>query len=107
MPLLPHPPATLVALRYHLPRTGHQPSVPVSSSSWLVEVAELWLYLYILEVSFSSSSRLVDEVPFLKALSGCCSLEKVQFLMYNNEGITLFSLSKEVIKENTFSYSFP
>lgn len=91
--MLPRPPATLVALRYHLTLPGHQQSVPVSSSSLRMEVAEVSLNLYITVVSFSSSSSLVAEVPFPKVLSGCCTLKKVQVLIYNNEGITIYSLS--------------
>lgn len=91
--MLPRPPATLVALRYHLTFPGHQQSVPVSSSSLSMEVAEVRLNLYFTVVSFSSSYSLVAEVPFSKVLSGCCTLKKVQVLIYNNEGITVYSLS--------------
>ena len=91
-----------------IPPYPHWPSaVPVSSSSLLTEVAELRLNLYIIVVYFSSSSPLVDEVPFPKALRGCCSLEKVQVLIYNNDGITIFSLSWESNKRKYLFIFFP
>lgn len=104
--MLPHPPATLVALWYHLTLPAHQQSVPISSSSLLMEVAELRLNLYVRAVSFPSSCPLVDEVPFPKALSSCCSLERVQVLIYNKRESQYFFCPRKVIKENTFSYSF-
>lgn len=58
-------------------------------------VSKLRFSLCIFAVPFSSSSHLVTKIPFYRALSTCCSLQKVQVLARNNEWITIFSMSKE------------
>lgn len=61
-----HPPATLVALWYHLTLPGHQPPIPVSFSSLLMQMAELILTLYNCAVSFSSPLPQWMKFPYPK-----------------------------------------
>lgn len=106
LPMVLLPPVTHVVLLYHLTLSGHQQPVPVSSSSWVMVVAELRLNLYILVVSLFSSSLLVFEVLFPKVSTGYCSLGKVQILFYN-KGITVFNLSWKSNKRKYLFVLFP